>query len=142
MKRITRSEYVEIVVGPANGKSVFYFPDQPNLRGVNCEALEVYSTNDAPTTLGMNSAVTPSLINNTFVILYFDGGEFIKMPLSKFNRLMYSTTDVGYVQQLDSTLLNGQNIVWTKSYIQFVGTAADISNLSYAFNIHYKLRTK
>lgn len=143
MKRITRSEYVEILIGSANGKSTFYFPDQPNLRGVNCEALEAYTTADAPITLGMNVAVSPLLLNKTYLVLYFDGGEFIKMPLSKFSRMMFdSDNNLGYIQQLDSTLLNGQNIVWTKSYIQYVGTPADISSTSFAFNIHYKLKSK
>lgn len=144
MKRITRSEYVEVLIGPANGKSTFYFPDQPNLRGVSCEALECYSDVDALVTLGRNASVTLPIINNTFVVLYFEGGEFIKMPLSKFNRILIDdSTGNRYVQQLDSTLLNGQNVVWTKSYIQYVGGDTNvISDFSYAFNIHYKLQSK
>lgn len=143
MKRISRSEYVEILIGDSNGKATFYFPDQPNLRGVNCEALESYSSADGSITLGGNSAVSIDYINQTFIVLYFEGGEFIKMPLSKFTRFAIDgATGNTIVQQLDSTLLNGQNIVWTKSYIQFMGTAVDISNTSFAFNIHYKLRAK
>lgn len=142
MKRIANAEYAEIIIPASNSRSQFFFPDLPNLRGRKLDAMEFYSNNVISTT---NSGYTPVDFLNVSMVsvtLYYNSGEYVVMPLQRFTRFVYNQTiDDGTncsVQQLDSTLFDGQVIVWTKSYITINQNTGDFSSKSFAFNIYYR----
>jgi hypothetical protein len=141
MKRIANAEYAEIIIPASNSRSQFFFPDLPNLRGRKLDAMEFYSNQVIGIT---NSGYTPVGQNITqfvSVTLYYNSGEYVVMPLARFQRAVYDVylnNDSSSIQQLDATLFDGQVIVWTKSYITINSGAVNFSNQSFAFNIYYR----
>lgn len=139
MKRIANAEYAEIIIPASNSRSQFFFPDLPNLRGRKLDAMEFYD--DSVITL-TNSGYNPISFGTTpqvSVTLYYNSGEYVVMPLTRFTRLNFvSGPDTLNVIQLDSTLFDGQVIVWTKSYITINASPVSFSSQSFAFNIFYR----
>lgn len=140
MKRIANAEYAEIIIPASNSRSQFFFPDLPNLRGRKLEAMEFYDSSVQNIT---NSGYTPIAVNlskKVSVTLYYNSGEYVVMPLPRFQRLQYNEPagDLWNSQQLDATLFDGQVIVWTKSYITINQDTASFSSNSFAFNIYYR----
>lgn len=132
---IKRAEYVEVPIPTGNAKQQIYFPDLPNLRTSKVFGIEVYSADTAAIT--MSGATNQALadIENTTVSLYFDGGDFIQVPLASLYRFN-STTFYGSIP-----MLAGQTIVWAKSYVWMSGTLANYAGKSFLFSVYYSKGT-
>lgn len=140
MKRIANAEYAEIIIPASNSRSQFFFPDLPNLRGRKLDAMEFYNTQSIAIT---NSGYDPVGVVDTLsvsVTLYYNSGEYVVMPLTRFVRYLYDGINdtIPASLQLDATLFDGQVIVWTKSYITINQNTANFSDKSFAFNIFYR----
>jgi hypothetical protein len=148
MKRIANAEYAEIVIPASNSRSQFFFPDLPNLRGRRLDAVEFYCNQDINITNSGYAPVAVTDVPSVSVTLYYNSGEYVVMPLTRFRRLQktgvaqYFTDGSEYPLynpvQLDATLFEGQVIVWTKSYITINENTGDFSSKSFAFNIYYR----
>ena len=140
MKRIANAEYAEIIIPASNSRSQFFFPDLPNLRGRKLDAMEFYDTASINITNSGYAPVPYLETKNVSVTLYYNSGEYVVMPLIRLTRYLQEAendTIIG-ADQLDSTLFDGQVIVWTKSYITINQNTANFSNKSFAFNIFYR----
>lgn len=136
---IKRAEYVEVLIPTGNQKQQIYFPDLPNLRTSKNFGIEAYC--DAQQTISKTGNAVQGLTEcrNANVVLYFEGGEFIEIPLSSLIRsnsvgLMGTTGFYGEIP-----MLAGQVIVWAKSYV-YLTDSANISNYagkSFVFNAYY-----
>lgn len=129
---IRNAEYVEVVIPTGNTKSTIYFPDLANLRNKPITGMEAYSATEQSIT---NSGATNQALANfhdASVVLYFDGGEFISCPLLAFRRVGGTTS---FYQQIPQ--LAGQNIIWTKSYINMNANVANFAGKSFLFNVYY-----
>jgi hypothetical protein len=128
---IKRAEYVEVNIPTGNTKQQIYFPDLPNLRTSKIFGIEVYSADTAPITYTGATNQALADIENTMLSLYFEGGDFIQVPLISLYR-NNSTTFYGEIP-----MLAGQVIVWAKSYVWMSGTIGNFANKNFLFSVYY-----
>ena len=128
---IKRAEYVEVAIPSGNTKQQIYFPDLPNLRTSKIFGIETYSSTTNPVTQSGATVQAIGDMRNTMLSLYFDGGDFIQVPLISIYR-NDSTTFYGEIP-----MLAGQVIVWAKSYVWLSGTIANYSAKSFLFSVYY-----
>lgn len=128
---IKRAEYVEVAIPTGNTKQQIYFPDLPNLRTSKIFGIETYSSTTNPTTQTGATVQSIADMRSTMLSLYFDGGDFIQVPLISIYR-NDSTTFYGNIP-----MLAGQVIVWAKSYVWMSGTIANYANKSFLFSVYY-----
>jgi hypothetical protein len=133
--QIQNAEYVEVQIPTGSTKQTVYFPDLPNLRNKPIFGIEAYSSIEQGTTTAGNTVQTKADLINASVTLYFDGGEFIVVPVLSIRRIDNGTNQA-YYQDIPN--LAGQNIVWTKSYVSMNATVANFAGKSFLFNVYYK----
>jgi hypothetical protein len=132
--KIKNAEYVEVYIPTGNTRQTFYFPDLPNLRNKPIDGIELFSALEQGTSnSGYTVQAVADLVNAT-ITLYFDGGEFIVVPAISLRRISKSTNQSFYG---DIPNLAGQNIVWTKSYVQMNANVANFANKVFLFNVYY-----
>lgn len=129
---IKNAEYVEVVVPTGNTKQTIYFPDLANLRNRPITGIEAYSATEQAVTTSGSTVVALANFHDATCTLYFDGGEFIVVPLLSLRRVGGTTS---FYQQIPQ--LAGQNIIWTKSYISMNATVANFAGKSFLFNVYY-----
>lgn len=130
---IKRAEYVEVLIPTGNQKQQIYFPDLPNLRTSKNFGIEAYYNDQQVVSKTGNPVQAINECRNANVVLYFEGGEFIEVPLSSFIRFNTSSF------YGETPMLAGQVIVWAKSYV-YLTDSANISNYagkSFVFNAYY-----
>jgi hypothetical protein len=134
---VKRSEYCEIAVPATNTNQVVYFPDLPNLRNTKTFGLSAYNHHSLINALSGNLVINDTSSKKILVFLYFENGLFIAQPLYSFINV---DPNNGYYQL--PVAMAGQNIVWSKSYIQITDTAdiPNISGKSLVFNVYYSLK--
>jgi hypothetical protein len=135
---IKRAEYVEVLVPTGNQQQKIYFPDLPNLRTSKTFGIEAYSDVTQEKTFTGNTVQNFQQIKNAMVSLYFEGGDFIQVPLSSFVR-MQNNFNSGYTFWGEIPMLAGQVIVWAKSYIYLTDSAniANYAGKSFLFSVYY-----
>lgn len=133
--QIQNAEYVEVLIPTGNTKQTVYFPDLPNLRNKPIFGIEAYSALEQATTTAGNTVQAVTDLPNATLTLYFDGGEFIVVPVISIRRIDNGTNHAYFA---DIPNLAGQNIVWTKSYISMNATVANFAGKSFLFNVYYK----
>jgi hypothetical protein len=139
---IKRAEYVEVFVPTGNQQQKIYFPDLPNLRTSKIFGIETYSANTQGKTFTGNDTQAVAQLQNAMVSLYFDGGDFIQVPLLSLYRVQNSsTTNANFYGEIP--MLAGQTIVWAKSYIYLTDSAniANYANKSFLFSVYYSKNT-
>jgi len=132
--QIKNAEYVEIYIPTGNTKQTYYFPDLPNLRNRPINGIEGYAAIEQGTTQSGYTVQALSDLVNVTLTLYFDGGEYIVVPFLSIRRIDNGTNHGFYG---DIPNLAGQNIVWTKSYVQMNASVANFANKSFLFNVYY-----
>jgi hypothetical protein len=131
---IKNAEYVEVPIPTGNTRSTIYFPDLPNLRNRPIFGIECYPSTTQGT---LNSGATNQAISdlvNASLTLYFDGGEFIVIPILSLIRLNTGAASHLYY---DIPHFGGQNVVWTKSYVSMNAGVANFAGHSFLFNVYY-----
>jgi hypothetical protein len=129
---IKNAEYVEVAIPTGSTKQTIYFPDLPNLRNRPITGMEAYSATEQSVT---NSGATVQALadfHHASVTLYFDGGEFIVVPLLSLRRVGGTAAFYQSIPQLA-----GQNIIWTKSYVSMNQSVAGFAGKSFLFNVYY-----
>lgn len=129
---IRNAEYVEVVIPTGNTKQTIYFPDLPNLRNRAILGIEAYSASEQAVTTSGATVQALANFHDATVTLYFDGGEYIVVPLLSLRRV---GSTAAFYQQIPQ--LAGQNIVWTKSYVSMNATVANFAGKSFLFNVYY-----
>lgn len=134
--QITNAEYVEVVIPTGNTKQSIFFPDLPNLRNRPITGIEAYSASEqAHSNSGANVQVLSDLPNAS-VTLYYDGGEYIVVPILSLRRVGNNGANTAFFGDIPA--LAGQNIVWTKSYVSMNAAVANFAAKSFVFNVYYK----
>jgi hypothetical protein len=133
--QILNAEYVEVLIPTGNTKQTIYFPDLPNLRNRPILGIEAYSSLEQSVTNAGNAVQTKGDLVNASVTLYYEGGEYIVIPIMSIRRIDNGTQQAYYE---DIPNLAGQNIVWTKSYVSLNTSVASFANKSFLFNVYYK----
>lgn len=132
---IQNAEYVDLQIPTGNTKQNIYFPDLPNLRNKPILAIEAYSAIEQSVTTAGNTVQAKADLPAATITLYFDGGEFIVVPIISIHRINNGANATYYG---DIPNLAGQNIVWTKCYVSMNTTVANFAGKSFLFNVYYK----
>lgn len=133
--KITRSEFVEIAVGPVSTNATIYFPDLPNLRNTRTWGLSAYTAQTLSSGLQNPDVISITQARQCLVYLYFENGLFIVQPLVSF-----ANTDSTQFFEMPVNFA-GQKITWSKSYIQITNATAIAGFFlhSFIFNVYYTL---
>lgn len=133
--QIQNAEYVDLVIPAGNTRQTIYFPDLPNLRNKPIFGIEAYSALEQGVTIGGVTVQARVDLANATLTLYYDGGEFIQVPITSLRRVENGGT---YASFADIPNLAGQNVVWTKSYVTMNATVANFAGKAFLFNVYYK----
>jgi len=134
--QITNAEYVEVLIPTGNTKQSIFFPDLPNLRNRPITAIEAYAATEQATSNSGQTVQALSDMPNASVTLYYDGGEYIVVPILSLRRVGNNGANTAFYGDIPA--LAGQNIVWTKSYVSMNASVANFAAKSFVFNVYYK----
>lgn len=134
--QIQNAEYVEVLIPSGNNKQQIYFPDLPNLRNRPIMGIEAYSATEQAVSNSGNTVQALSDLPNASVTLYYDGGEYIVVPILSIRRVGNNGANTAFYGDIPA--LAGQNIVWTKSYVSMNASLANFAAKSFVFNVYYK----
>ena len=136
--KINNYEFIEIVIPSGSSASRWFFEDQPQLRFAILDSIEFYNFDTIETSILSNTPVIFGGSNQTgnfYLVLYCNDREDInRIPLRELG-----TTNEKYLQYLRN-IFAGQQIIWSKSYIEYAGNYADLENdtISVPFGIYYR----
>jgi len=134
--QITNAEYVEVLIPSGNTKQSIFFPDLPNLRNRPITGIEAYSYVEQSISNSGQQVQDLSSLPYASVTLYYDGGEYIVVPILSLRRVGNNGANTAFFGDIPN--LAGQNIVWTKSYVSMNGSVSSFANKSFVFNVYYK----
>ena len=145
MQKINKYEFIECIIPQSSTNTRFYFNDQPQLRFVSLNALECYNIFTVPNSiLSGNANVSQANLLNGFLVLYYDDKESTnRIPLSLLNPVMsnVSPTTSAAATNFPSVFgvksYNGQQVQWSKSYVQFVTAPNPGAINSVCFGVYY-----
>lgn len=132
MKTIKAAEYVELAI-PSTVQQRNYFPDLPNLRGKQIQGIQAYSASEQGVSETGATVVAASDFPSALLVLYYAGGEYVKMPLVAVRNVNNTTN--GWYYEIPE--LGNLNIDWTKSYVFITANTANFASKSFLFNVYY-----
>ena len=98
--------------------------------------IEAYSAVEQGTTTSGATVQALSDFVNATVTLYYDGGEYIVVPILSIRRVGNNGANTAFYADIPN--LAGQNVVWTKSYVSMNASVANFAAKSFLFNVYYK----
>jgi len=134
--QISNAEYVEVLIPTGSTKQSIFFPDLPNLRNRAITGIEAYAATEQAVSNSGQTVVPLASFPNASVTLYYDGGEYIVVPILSLRRVGNNGANTAFYGDIPN--LAGQNIVWTKSYVSMNASVADFAAKSFVFNVYYK----
>ena len=140
MNKVQNFEFVECVVPQSSTGTRFYFNDQPQLRFVSMLNLVCYTPSAVSASIiSGNTNLSVTNLARTFLVLYYNDKESVdKIPVLSLNIVASNSASADpYVFQAHN--FAGQQIIWSKSYIQTTTAYAGIgsSNFSACFGVYY-----
>ena len=140
MNKVQNYDLVELVVNQSSTATKFFFPDQPNLRFVSLLNLVCYTPNVVTTSvLSGNALLSVANLQKTYLTLYYNDKESVsKQPILELNRIASNSSSADpYAFAI--TPFAGQQIIWSKSYIQTPTAYTGISsaNFSVLLGVYY-----
>ena len=137
--KVGKYEFVNIVVPAGDTSNQYYFPDQPNLRNAQIQALSLYAVGTISMDPNGLANMTNTDIQQSFLILNINDKEDIKIPMVSLVALNY--TSGGGANNISSQNgylpFAGQVIRWEKSYVKFP-VGHDAIQFSIGFGVFYK----
>jgi hypothetical protein len=145
MQKIIKYEFIECVIAASSTATRFYFNDQPQLRFVSLQQLEVYNINTVTSSiLSNNGNIANAVMATGFLVLYYDDRESVnRIPLNLLNPVSSNVapttlTTASAPSVFGVKTFNGQQVQWSKSYIQFTAAPATAgSNTSVCVGVYY-----
>lgn len=133
MINIKRYESVEIQIPSGTSLTRFYYPDLPNLRNAKVTAIEVYTSGAmSATPLTGSTPLSSADLKKATLTLYNGDLQLVyNIPLFNFVSIVDGTNP--YVFQLPS--IDGINITWVKSYVNF--SSAPTGATAISFGVFY-----
>lgn len=133
MNKVQNYEFIEVVVPQSSTATRFYFPDQPQLRFVSMLNLVCYTPNVVTNSiLSGNALLSLANLKLTYLVLYYNDKEAVnRIPILELNRIATNSAS-GDPYAFAITPFAGQQIIWSKSYIQTPTAYGSISGASYS----------
>ena len=139
MNKVQNYEIIEVPIQQSSSGTKFYVPDQPQLRFVSLLNLVCYTTDTISVSpLSGNPLLSIANLQKTFLVLYYNDKESVKyIPVLELNRVVSNAATAAF--SFDITPFAGQQIIWSKSYIQTPTAYSSISgsNFSVCFGVYY-----
>ena len=133
---LNKTSMIEVIIPASPTGTTFNIPDQPLLRTKKALSLEVYSADDCTKSPSTNGVISTAILKSSYLTLYFSNGQFIQnIPFTRLHPI--NNGAVGNAFVYDVPELNGQEIDWSKSTIQYTGGSFGASQLSYLINVNY-----
>lgn len=135
--KVYKSKLIEF--GPtATSQQQYYFPDQSDLRNTKIFGIQTYSTSNVTTTYSGYTLPAVADVANLWVVLYFNGGNYITEPMIKLiNTQNNATTGVSSFTMFPFALM-GQVIEWQKCFVWYGTTSGLTTGRYFAFNVYYQ----
>jgi hypothetical protein len=139
MTKVQNFELIEIVVPQSSTGTKFFSGDQPQLRFVSLLNLVCYTTDTCTNSiLSGNPLLSTANLKNTYLVLYYNDRESVnRIPVLSLNPQGTTTASSSWVYNI--TPFAGQQIQWSKSYIQTPTAYSSISGSSFSvcFGVYY-----
>jgi len=143
--KIIKYEFIECVIAASSTATRFYFNDQPQLRFVSLQQLEVYNINTVTSSiLSNNGNISNTVMATGFLVLYYDDRESVnRIPLNLLNPVASNVAPTTLNTNSAPSVFgvktfNGQQVQWSKSYVQFTAAPAVAgSNTSVCVGVYY-----
>lgn len=140
------NQLVEIVVPANSTQQKIQFTDQPYLRSKMIYGLETYSVNDVPVSPQGNAVATAAMMSKAYLTLYTtdpdnatNQGQWIQdIPMWEFHTIQNTAADPFTRQPY---LLDGQTIIWEKSFLILTSALGSGANVSFLFNVRFDFAT-
>jgi hypothetical protein len=140
MNKVQQYEFIEVVIPQSSTATRFYFPDQPQLRFVSLLNLVCYTPGVVSASiLSGNALLTLANLQKTYLVLYYNDKESVnRIPILELNRVATNSA-TGEPYSFAITPFAGQQIQWSKSYIQTPSAYSAISsaNFSVCLGVYY-----
>lgn len=140
MNKVQQYEFIEVVIPQSSTATRFYFPDQPQLRFVSLLNLVCYTPGVVSASiLSGNALLTLANLQKTYLVLYYNDKESVnRIPILELNRVATNSA-TGEPYSFAITPFAGQQIQWSKSYIQTPSAYSGISsaNFSVCLGVYY-----
>lgn len=168
MPKVNKSQLIEVintgVAATGNQSTKIQFPDQPYLRGKQIYGLEIFTFDDFPVSPSNRAVIPFAVSQKSFLTLYSDDidntgnvGEWIQnVPFTVLHRLQSQASTVGttntgggFTSPAAATstpntfarsmfLLQGQRIIWEKSYISLASAVGNTIDVSFLVQVYFK----
>ena len=140
MNKVQQYEIIEVVIPQSSTATRFYFPDQPQLRFVSMLNLVCYTPGVVTNSiLSGNALLSLTNLKNTYLVLYYNDRESVnRIPVLELNRIATNSAS-GDPYAFAITPFAGQQIIWSKSYIQTPSAYSSIGSASFSclFGVYY-----
>jgi hypothetical protein len=140
MNKVQNYEFIEVTIPQNSTATRFFFPDQPQLRFVSMLNLVCYTPSVVTNSILSGNAILPIAdLQTTFLVLYYNDKESVnRIPVLELNRIA-SNSASGEPYSFAITPFAGQQIIWSKSYIQTPTSYSGIgsANFSVCFGVYY-----
>lgn len=139
MNKVQNYEFIEVIIPQSSTGTRFYFADQPQLRFVSLLNLTCYTTDTiSNSVLSGNALLSIANLQKTFLVLYYNDKESVnRIPVLELNHVASNAATAAF--NYDITPFAGQQIIWSKSFIQTPTAYGSISaaNFSACFGVYY-----
>jgi len=140
MNKVQQYEFIEVVIPQSSTATRFAFPDQPQLRFVSLLNLVCYTPGVvSASVLSGNALLSLANLQKTYLVLYYNDKESVnRIPILELNRVATNSA-TGEPYSFAITPFAGQQIQWSKSYIQTPSAYSGISsaNFSVCMGVYY-----
>jgi hypothetical protein len=141
MTKISKFEFIECVLQANSTATRYSFNDQPNLRYVALNQLEIFNNATVSySILSNNINITPAQMLTGYLVLYYSDKESVKyIPLNSLVTNANNATTTGYPSNFGYKTFEGQQVQWSKSYVQFTTSpmTSQATNASVCVGVYY-----
>jgi hypothetical protein len=136
--KISKYEFVTIVVNAGDTRSEFYFPDLPNLRNGQIQTISIYPGGTIATDPNAIPVLSVVDARQSFLVLNINDKEDIKIPLISLVSIRYEVSAPSNLASQNGYLpFAGQVVRWPKSYVKFPN-GHSVGQFSICMGVFYK----
>lgn len=136
--KANKVKYVEFSNPTAAGQQQYYFPDLNDIRNAKIFGIETYGIDNLTTTYAGNTPIADDDLAKAYLVLYFEGGNFINVPLIRIIQTQNNAASSTNAYSRFPFLLTGQQITWSKSYVWFGNTSGLTTGRYLHFSVYYQ----
>lgn len=137
---IRKTKLITVKVPQGSRATEFYFPDQPDLRGVALLGICFFVSRSTPKTYENNIVINDPATEVSFLTLYdMSGFAFVdKSPVCYFHGINTNNSNIW------GTTFNGQKVNWSKCYLHIADAAliSPVQDEYYMFLVSYEIPVK